>query len=131
MICDDGNGERKEISVTIYVKRQELITDLSAFFYKVRKAIGHFGAFLVLGIFSTFTYMLYLKNKKWIFSIPINFVAGFLLALLTEVIQTYIPGRHGSFNDVLIDYSGFILSSIILTIIILVYHYVNHKKRSE
>lgn len=126
MICDDGNGERKEISVTIHVKRQELITDLSAFFYKVRKAIGHFGAFLVLGIFSTFTYMLYLKNKKWIFSIPINFVAGFLLALLTEIIQTYIPGRHGSFNDVLIDYSGFISSSIILTIGILVYYYIKH-----
>ena len=127
MICDDGNGEKEEISVTIYVKRQELITDLSAFFYKVRKAIGHFGAFLVLGIFSTFTYMLYLKNKKWIFSIPLNFVAGFLLALLTEIIQTYIPGRYGSFNDVLIDYSGFISSAIILTIVTLVYYYIKHR----
>lgn len=131
MICDDGNGERYEIAVNIRVNRQNLIKDLSAFFYKVRKGIGHFGAFLVLGIFSTFTYMLYLRKKKWLIAVPLNFVAGFALAGITEIIQLYVPGRYGSFNDVMIDFSGFLCSAILLTIIILLHFYIKHKKGKE
>ena len=88
----------------------------------MRKAIGHFGAFLVLGIFSTFTYMLYIKRKKWDNVIIINMVQGFILAALTEYIQTFVPGRSGLLSDVLIDYLGFLISFIILTILIIRYY---------
>ena len=60
MVCDDGAGERVEYQITIKVNKKNLIEDLSTFFYKVRKGLGHFAAFLILGIFSTLTYFMYL-----------------------------------------------------------------------
>ena len=131
MICNDGLGEKITYEITIKVKRQELIKDLSAFFYQVRKGLGHFGAFLVLGIFSTFTYLLYLRNKKWIFSVPLNIAAGFIVAAITEIIQLYVPGRYGSFKDVMIDFSGFLCSSITLTVIILLSSLIKYLKNRK
>jgi VanZ family protein len=92
---------------------------MQEFFGKMRKLLGHFGAFLVLGIFSTFTYLLYFQDKKWFWSVPLNFVQGFALASLTEWIQTFTPGRWGCWEDVLLDTSGFMCSALILTILVL------------
>lgn len=119
---DDGMQEATVITINIKVNKQNLIKDLTDFLTKMRKAIGHFGAFLVLGIFSTFTYMLYIKRKKWDNAIIINMAQGFILAALTEYIQTFIPGRLGLLSDVLIDYLGFLISFIILTILIIRYY---------
>lgn len=115
-----------ECEITLEVKPKKLITDLGSFFIKVRKSIGHFGAFLVLGIFSTFTYLMYFDSKKWKISLPINFAQGILLAAITEIIQLFVPGRVGLLSDVLIDSLGFLISSIIITGIFLFKHF--HKK---
>lgn len=102
--------------ITVSVEGKPLINDVETFMLFVRKAIGHFGAFLVFGIFSSLTYLLFVKDiKKWKISVPICFIQGFILALITELIQHYVPGRYGAFSDVLLDYSGFLVSSIIIS----------------
>ena len=120
-----------DYEITFEVKPKQLITDLNSFFLKVRKSIGHFGAFLVLGIFSSLTYLLYFDHKKWKISLPINYLQGIGLAFLTEFIQLFIPGRVGSLSDVLIDSSGFIISSIIVIIIFIILLLKNNKKNKN
>ena len=131
IICDDNMQEKQEIKINIEVKQQPVIKDLSEFFYKVRKGLGHFGAFLVLGIFSTFTYMLFFTKKKWFFSVPLNFIVGFFIAALTEYIQTLVPGRYGCWSDIVIDYSGFSSSAVVLTVIIFVVYFVKFLKNRK
>ncbi|MCR5490909.1 MAG: VanZ family protein [Bacilli bacterium] len=69
------------------------------------KFLGHFSLFLLDGLF----FWLFLKEfglseKK----MAILFVAyGFLLSCAGEVIQIFSEGRYPTFNDVLIDFSGF------------------------
>ena len=123
--------EKQEIKINIEVKQQPVIKDLSEFFYKVRKGLGHFGAFLVLGIFSTFTYMLFFTKKKWFFSVPLNFIVGFFIAALTEYIQTLVPGRYGCWSDIVIDYSGFSSSAVVLTVIIFIVYFVKFLKNRK
>lgn len=122
--CDDGMQEKREFIINLEVKPEPVIKNLSQFFYKVRKSLGHFGAFLVLGIFSTFTFLLYFRKWKWLFSVPLNIALGFGLGALTEYIQTFIPGRAGRMADVMIDFSGFMCSAVVLTIIILLTYLV-------
>ena len=117
-----------DIEIIFEIKPQLLIRDLNSFFLKVRKSIGHFGAFLVLGIFSSLTYILYFDSKKWKFTLPINYLQGIGLAFLTELIQLFVPGRVGSLTDVLIDSTGFIISS---TIIIIIFIIKNLKKKQK
>ena len=131
IICDDNMQEKQEIKINIEVKQQPVIKDLSEFFYKVRKGLGHFGAFLVLGIFSTFTYMLFFTKKKWFFSVPLNFIVGFFIAALTEYIQTLVPGRYGCWSDIVIDYSGFSSSAVVLTVTIFIVYFVKFLKNKK
>lgn len=125
---DDGMTNEIEIQIKIKVMPQKVVNNLSAFLHKVRKGIGHFGAFFVFGIFSTFTFLLYFRYKKWIFSVPLCFIQGFGLAALTEYIQTFVPGRCGLFSDVIIDFSGFCSSAVILSITILLIYLVKYLK---
>ena len=120
VICDDGTLEPIILEVNLRIDRQNLINNLSDFFYKVRKGLGHFGAFLVLGIFSTFTWLLFFTKKRMFFSVPINIILGFGIAALTEIIQLYVPGRYGALSDVLLDFSGFILSAGIISIVFII-----------
>lgn len=117
-----------DYEIVFEIKPKLLITDLNSFFLKVRKSIGHFGAFLVLGIFSSLTYLLYFNSKKWKITLPINYLQGIGLAFLTEFIQLFVPGRVGSLTDVLIDSTGFIISS---TIIIIIFIIITCKKKQK
>ena len=117
-----------DYEIVFEIKPKLLITDLNSFFLKVRKSIGHFGAFLVLGIFSSLTYLLYFNSKKWKITLPINYLQGIGLAFFTEFIQLFVPGRVGSLTDVLIDSTGFIISS---TIIIIIFIIITFKKKQK
>lgn len=134
LIINDGMTKEIKIELKIKVVPQKVVNNLSNFLHKVRKGIGHFGAFLVFGIFSTFTFLLYFRYKKWFFSVPLCFVQGFGIAALTEYIQTFVPGRCGLFSDVIIDFSGFCCSAVLLSIIILLIYlrkYLKNKKATS
>lgn len=122
IVCDDGMQKEIKIEFKLKIKRQDYIQDLSKFFYQVRKGLGHFSAFLILGIFSTLTWLLFMRKWKMFLSVPINYISGLGIAALTELIQYYIPGRSGVFSDVMLDFEGFIVSATFITaIFILIY----------
>lgn len=115
--CWDGISTFKvDDSINLHIDKKDLISDMSNFFYYVRKGIGHFGAFFVFGIFSSIFYMLYFDKKRYYIAILLNFFIGFNVACITEFIQLYVPGRTGLFTDVLIDFTGFSLSSAIVIV---------------
>ena len=69
-----------------------------------------------------------------IFSIPINYISGFLIAGITEIIQAFAPGRGPLFKDVFLDYYGFLTSSILITVVIIVleiYNFIGKKKKRK
>ena len=122
IVCDDGMQKEIKIEFKLKIKRQDYIQDLSKFFYQVRKGLGHFSAFLILGIFSTLTWLLFMRKWKMFLSVPINYISGLGIAALTELIQYYIPGRSGVFSDVMLNFEGFIVSATFITaIFILIY----------
>ena len=106
-----------EFSIQLKIIKKPLITDIQSFTSFIRKALGHFGVFFILGIFSLLTYFIFFKKRQWFYSIPIHFASGYLVAVLSEFIQLYVPGRSGLHKDVMIDYSGFLLSSALVLLI--------------
>jgi VanZ family protein len=50
-----------------------------------------------------------------------------VFAILTEVIQIFVPGRDGTIKDVLLDYSGYLIAFIISIAIYITYKKVKSK----
>ena len=100
-----------------------IIADRVAFHSAIRKIVGHFLLFGLSGIFTTLTFVFndFMMNKfKWknIFFI---ISVGLIVALVSELIQYFVPERYGALTDVLIDFSGYILfSGIVYLIYILI-----------
>lgn len=128
---DDGVLEPIVYTIDFEVEKTPFIEDLVSFFYMVRKGIGHFGAFLVLGILGSFGLLLMFDKKKWIFSIPLNIILGFGIAGLTEYIQTFVPGRSGNWDDVWLDFSGFMTAASIITVMILLIYFRKYIKNCK
>ena len=93
----------------------------------IRKLVGHFGFFLVLG---TTSFLFYMSLKRGLtVKLMYHYIIGFLFALVSEFcLEGSTNGRSASFKDVLIDYSGFIALSSILLII---YFVVRYKKKAK
>lgn len=84
----------------------------------VRKTFGHFGAFIILGIFAALTYhTLFPKSTKGKFvAFLVCLAAGFAVAGLTEILQLpiFVEGRCCSFDDVMLDFRGYCYSSMLI-----------------
>lgn len=111
----DGKN-RVENSVEIIVEALTFKDTMSNFYYWVRKSFGHFGAFLVLGGAASLMFLSYSKKgiaSKLIF-FAICMVSGFAVAGLTEILQLpiFTVGRYCSFSDVILDFSGYSVSTI-------------------
>lgn len=91
----------------------------------VRKALGHYFFFFIDGVFGFFTFYLFFKNKRIKKTLISTLSVGIFIAALSEVIQTFIPGRAGRFSDVLIDSAGYLTATLICYLIIYLY---NRKK---
>ena len=95
----------------------------------IRKAFGHFGLFLISGFFTSLAIFLIINqfnDKKYYRIILIALSSGLLLALLTETIQLYVPGRSGELTDVLIDFGGYLLGfSVIFLILFFIIRHIN------
>ncbi|MCR5505500.1 MAG: VanZ family protein [Bacilli bacterium] len=98
----------------------------------LRKLVGHFGLFVIDGIFTSWALYYVLEDinatKKWWKKIIISGAFGLFIAALTEIIQLSIPGRAGDIKDVLIDYAGYLLG---LCIIIFVYWCIYRHKLKQ
>ena len=124
VVIDDGKESGKTVKysfdINVVVDAKPVIDDLNDFLKRIRKSIGHFGAFLAFGIISSMFFMVFLDKKKWAYSIPITYIQGYTLASLTEFIQTLVPKRAGIFKDVIIDYTGFLIGASVAAVIILI-----------
>lgn len=98
----------------------------------IRKAIGHFMLFFVSALFGFGTFYLFLKDdkreddekkneeakeKQLIRTVIYSLIVGIFFAILSEVIQLFVPGRTGSVIDVLIDSAGYITATFLLFLI--------------
>lgn len=109
-------------------------SNIDAFSGIIRKLVGHFGLFLVSALlFSWWVYLMriYIKFFERYIGLIISLVFGLTLASLTELIQIYTPGRSGELRDILIDYSGYIIGTGIILLIIFIIYKVKEKKETK
>ncbi len=104
-IIEASIGNNK-ISFELTIESPSYIKNQTHFLLLVRKGIGHFGAFFCLGLASIFMLLCFLKYLPSAFLL--SAVQGFIIAGLSELIQAVTPGRFCTWNDVIIDFSGFI-----------------------
>ena len=99
----------------------------------IRKAFGHFGLFAVSGLLSSLALYLSLAPHSWCkhyLNVMFSLVFGLFMGILTEGIQLTVPGRSGEFTDVLIDFSGYFLGTLLLGIILFLITRKLHKKKN-
>lgn len=114
-------------TMVLVVDRITFGETMKNFYMWVRKGFGHFGAFLVLGIFATMTYyMLFAKTTKGkLIGFAVCLFAGFAVAGITEILQLplFTAGRTSSFSDVMLDFKGYCYSSLAIYAIIFIIHF--------
>ena len=87
----------------------------------IRKAFGHFGLFAASGVLSSLALYLSLSPYEWAkhyINVAFSLAFGLMMGIITETIQLAVPGRSGQITDVLIDFSGYLLGTLILGLII-------------
>lgn len=95
----------------------------------VRKLIGHFGLFLVTGVFGIFSIILLRRNRRIkTFSFIALYIFGAFIAIITEVIQMVSEGRGPSANDSMINLSGYSIPFVIYLIYMIYIHYKEKKE---
>ena len=83
----------------------------------VRKFIGHYLEFAVLGAFG---YMVFSNAVDNEYSFLINCGAGLVSCVIVELSQNFAAGRSASFFDITLDYQGYLTAISVLTIIVLI-----------
>ena len=87
----------------------------------IRKAFGHFGLFAASGLLTSLALYLSLSPYSWCkhyMNVMFSLVLGLFMGILTEIIQLSVPGRSGEAVDVLIDFSGYIVGTLIIGLIL-------------
>ena len=108
------DGDLEEISETEknILKEEEIKNNINSFI--VRKG-AHMFLFCVLGIL--FFGSVY-NGDNILKSVFIALLLAFLYACSDEYHQTFVVGRTGQFNDVLIDFSGAFIGVLIVSLIV-------------
>ena len=120
--------ETTSVSFLLEVSRLTLEDTIDNFYLWVRKAMGHFGAFLVLGIFASMTYAIAFKKnlRGRLIAFAVCVFAGFAVAGITEILQMpiFTTGRGPSFSDVMLDFTGYCTSVIPIYVLIILVNVV-------
>ena len=95
----------------------------------IRKSVGHSCMHLCCALFLILFLNIYLKDYSHpLFNLGIAGSHCFLIALLSELIQLFIPGRYFDWIDILIDLAG---TTVAILIMLIVYLIQRKKKGSE
>lgn len=82
----------------------------------IRKAIGHFGLFMVDGIFAWLTARHWIRARLNVrFSLTMG--VGIFIAALSEFLQLFAVNRGPSFGDAVLDSLGFFVGILIVYLI--------------
>ena len=131
----DSSGTLAKSEVKLIVRQKDFVENISDFIYiYVRKGLGHFGIFLILAIFASLSCFMFFENKKWwhvAIKIGIIFVYGFLFSGFTELLQMITPGRCGLMRDVLVDFSGYSLAAVLLSVGFIIFLIVKWKRNKK
>lgn len=130
----DGNL-CEQYTILLTVDRQPFSAGISGFHLFVRKLLGHFGAFLVLGILAAGTFILFSSDSWKSRSLHcLGAIAfGFTFACLTELFQSdyFTSGRGASFDDVILDCQGYLIALCAIYIVyfasVLIYRAVRNR----
>lgn len=92
----------KNIKATLHVT----VPDVDTFHTLIRKGLGHFSLFLVLGFGLFGTFFLLIK-PRWV-SLPLSLLSAFVVAGISEMFQlpVFTSGRYATWSDVAIDFLG-------------------------
>ena len=89
---------------------------IESFQHVVRK-IAHLALYIILGALSFISLVTY-KNIALKFRTAISLAVCFLYAVSDEIHQLFVPGRSGQITDVFIDFSGALLATAVLLLIV-------------
>lgn len=106
----------------------KLYTSFSSF---IRKTLGHFALFIVIGFGLAATFMFLIKPR--LASVPVAVASGFAFSLLSEVLQLpiFTTGRLFAWSDVFVDFFGAsvgVVAAYLLTVIILLCFRLSKRK---
>ena len=111
VFTSDKSG--KVIVRATYVGRPDLTVEktitvsvFDTFHTLIRKGLGHFSLFLVLGFGLFGTFFLLIK-PRWV-SLPLSLLSAFVVAGISEMFQlpVFTSGRYATWQDVAIDFLG-------------------------
>lgn len=105
--------------VQSFITGKEVIVD-DAYRHLITKLVGHYGVFVLIGLFSILYHLTLDGFNKYV-RIIIHFVIGIGFAFFTEfVAEAITSGRTASIVDVGIDVGGLITISLPISIIYLI-----------
>lgn len=140
----DKNGvftSDKSGKVTVratYVGRPDLTVEktitvsiFGTFHTLVRKGLGHFSLFLILG-FGFFSTFFLLIKPRWA-SLPLSLLSAFVVAGISEMFQlpVFTSGRYATWQDVAIDFLGALSGIGIAVIAVSIVGFVWFKAKPE
>lgn len=128
--CEINPELSAEIKLTILRKGAIDSDNYDDVSHNLRKAIGHSLLFMFAQIFTFLTLYLFIKDKKLWFYPVISIFGDLFLAILSEVIQHFVPTRTGSVVDVLIDLIGVLIGAAIV-FVPLVIRKTKRKKQTD
>ena len=106
--------------ITSIFPNSPIVQDQDHLHHVIRKLFGHFLLFGGSGLFTTLTLMFtddIMKNRK-METIVFSLTIGLTVATISECVQLFTPGRAGAVTDILIDFSGYLLFTIIIFFIL-------------
>ncbi len=108
------------LTIRVTVESQKLSDIIADWSRLVRKGLGHFTVFVITGIFGTLAAFLFLSGKKRWFAPVISAALGYIVAALSENLQYFTEGRGPSFADVGLDFQGYSLAILLVSLIFLI-----------
>ena len=123
----------KVINFKITAKQTINENNFADFHQFMRKFAGHGTVFLITAIFGFLFFYSYfeVEKEKHMFGLTASLLIGFIVAGLSELIQKLVPGRYGSWDDIGIDYLGYVLGTLITLGIYLIIYFVKKTKRKK
>lgn len=114
LILDDGVSRIEESYIVEITKDTSIRATLSnTANYWVPKFFGHGGLFAVLAFFAMNMFK-YVDIRNVFGRFCCYLLSGLSIALISEIVQIFIPSRSGRIIDILLDMGGFLLGTLIV-----------------
>lgn len=123
IFLEKGLEFTNDLGITNSHPNESKIEHASTLLNSPLRKVMHASVYFVLAfIVIIFVNMLF-KNKKYLVSLFITLTLCFLFALTDEYHQTFVSGRTGKFQDVIIDTTGALFGTLFYGTYYLVYNF--------